>query len=79
MYAHAPSRSSTIAIKLQIMNKFDINYAKKNIATASVAQYKLMLTSKIEKVIKRVRWKVSEFLGKLDSNRNKTKHTVLNL
>ena len=53
------------------MNKFDINYAKKNITTASVVQYKLMLTLKIEKVIKRIRWKVSEFLGKLDSNRNK--------
>ena len=30
-----------------------------------------MLTSKIEKVIKRMRWKVLEFLGKLDSNSNK--------
>ena len=53
------------------MKIFDLNYAKKNIPTASVAQYKLMLTSESEKVIKRMRWKVSEFLGKLDSNRNK--------
>ena len=30
-----------------------------------------MLTSKIEKVIKRMGWKVLEFLGKLDSNSNK--------
>ena len=30
-----------------------------------------MLTSKTEEVIKRMRWKVLEFLGKLDSNSNK--------
>ena len=55
------------------MEKFNISYSKKNIPTASIAQYKLMLTSKIEKVIKRMRmrWKVLEFLGKLDSNSNK--------
>ena len=32
-----------------------------------------MLISKIEKVIMRMRWKVLEFLGKLDSNSNKNK------
>ena len=68
---NAPSRSSTIVITLHIMEKFNISYSKKNIPTASTAQYKLMLTSKIEKVIKRMRWKVLEFLGKLDSNSNK--------
>ena len=71
VHPHAPSWSSTIAIILHIMKIFYLNYARKNIPTASVAQYKLMLTSKSEKVIKRMRWKVSEFLGKLDSNRNK--------
>ena len=53
------------------MEKFNINYSKKNIPTDSIAQYKLMLTSKIEKVIKRMRWKVLEFLDKLDNNSNK--------
>ena len=68
---NAPSRSSTIVITLHIMEKFNINYSKKNIPTASIAQYKLILTSKIEKVRKRMRWKVLEFLGKLESNSNK--------
>ena len=68
---NAPSRSNTIVITLHVMEKFNISYSKKNIPTASIAQYKLMLTSKIEKVIKRMRWKVLEFLGKLDSNSNK--------
>ena len=66
----SPSRSSTMVMTLHIMEKFNINYSKKNVPAASRAQYKLMLTSKIEKVIKRMRWKVLEFLGKLDSNSN---------
>ena len=53
------------------MEKFNIIYSKKNIPTASIAQYKLMLTSEIKKVIKRMQWKVLEFLVKLDSNSNK--------
>ena len=52
------------------MEKFNINYSKKNIPTASTAQHKLMLTSKIAKVINRMRWKDLKFLGKLDSNSN---------
>ena len=66
---NAPSRSSTIVITLHIMEKFNINYSKKNIPTASIAQYKLMLSSR--QFIKRMRWDVLEFLGKLDSNSNK--------
>ena len=53
------------------MEKFNIIYSKKNIPTASIAQYKLMLTSETKKVIKRMQWKVLEFLVKLDSNSNK--------
>ena len=68
---NAPSRSTTIVITPHIMRKFNINYSKKNIPTSSIAQYKLMLTSKVEQVKKRMRWKVLEFLGKLDSNCNK--------
>ena len=59
----APSRSSTMVMTLHIMEKFNINYSKKNVPAASRAQYKLMLTSKIEKVIKR----------------NIRKHTALNV
>ena len=51
----APSRSNTMVMTLHIMEKFNINYPKKNIPAASRAQYKLMLISKIEKVIKRMR------------------------
>ena len=53
------------------MKKSNVNYSKKNILTALIAQYKLMLISKIEKIINRMRWKVLEFLGKCDSNSNK--------
>ena len=55
------------------MEKFNINYSKKNIPTASIAQHKVMLTSKVEKVIKRMQSKVLEFIGKLDSNSSKNK------
>ena len=34
-------------------------------------QYKIQLTSKVEKVIKRMRWKCLEFLGKVSSNVSK--------
>lgn len=53
------------------MEKFEINYSKKNIPISSKNQYKLMLTSKVEKVLKRMRWKVLEFLGKLDNDSQK--------
>ena len=53
------------------MEKFEINYSKKNIPISSKNQYKLILTSKVEKVLKRRRWKVLEFLGKLDNDSQK--------
>ena len=53
------------------MEKFEINYSKKNIPISSKNQYKLMLTSKVEKVLKRMRWKVLEFHGKLDNDSQK--------
>ena len=52
--------------------KFNINYSKKNISTTSIAQYKRMLISKIEKVIMRMRRKVLVIV-------TKTKHTDLDL
>ena len=53
------------------MEKVDINYSNKNIPVPSKRQYKIHLTSKVEKVIKRMRWKCLEFLGKLSSNVSK--------
>ena len=52
------------------MERFDINYSKKNTPIPSKYNYKIMLVSKIEKVIKRMPWKTLEFLGKLDSDDN---------
>ena len=49
------------------MGKFDINYSNKNIPVPSKHQHKNQLTSKVENVIKRMRWKCLEFLGKLSS------------
>ena len=43
-------------------------YSVKNIPVPSKHQYKIQLISKTEKVIKRMRWKCLEFLGKLNSN-----------
>ena len=52
------------------MERFDINYSKKNIPVPSKHNYKIMLVSRIEKLIKRMRWKTLEFLGKLDNDDN---------
>ena len=46
------------------------NSLKLNIPIPSKHNYKIMLVSKIEKVIKRMRWKTLEFLGKLDNDDN---------
>lgn len=52
------------------MEKFEIEYSVKNIPIPSERQYKIQLISKVEKVIKRMRWKTLEFLGKLSSDNN---------
>ena len=39
------------------MEKFEIEYSVKNIPIPSERQYKIHLISKVEKVIKRMRWK----------------------
>ena len=59
------------------MEKLNIVYSKKNIPVSSKHQYKLIL-SKIEKVVKRMRWKVVEFYGKFGSNNLATikKHLI---
>ena len=53
------------------MERFEINYSNKNIPIPSKYNYKIMLVSKIEKVINRMRWKTLVFLGKLDNDNNR--------
>ena len=48
------------------MEKFNMEYSKKKIPIPSQEEYKVYLMSKVEKFIKRMRWKALEFLGKLD-------------
>ena len=54
------------------METFKIEYSTKNILQPSKHEYKIKLISKVESVIKRMRWKTLEFLGKLDSTRKET-------
>ena len=51
-----------------IMEKIDIDYSTKNIPTPSKDEYEIQLVSKIEHVIKRMRWKTLEYLGKLNNS-----------
>ena len=50
------------------MERFVTDYSVRCIPIPSKHQYKIQLISKTEKVIKRMRWKCLEFLGKLNSN-----------
>ena len=54
------------------MDTFKIEYSTKNIPKLSKREYKIKLISKAESVIKRMRWKTLEFLGKLNSTRKET-------
>ena len=45
-----------------------MNYSDKNKLIASKEDYKIKLISKMEKFIKRMRWKAAEFLGNLHSS-----------
>ena len=54
------------------MEKFNINYSTKNIPQPSKHEYKIQLISKVESVIKRMRWKTLEFLGKLNTAQKET-------
>ena len=50
------------------METFKITYSKKNIPIPSENEHKLKLIMKTEKFLKRMRWKVLAFLGKLKSS-----------
>ena len=64
---------STLLVELSKIERFDINYSKKIIPLPSEKQCELQLISKVESVIKRMRWKAMQFLGNLtyflDQNR----------
>ena len=47
------------------MEKFNLRYSKKNIPIPSRHEYKQMLVAKTKNLIRRMRWKVMEFDGKL--------------
>ena len=54
------------------MEKLNIDYSKKNILASLKHQYKIILISKIEEVVKRMRLKVLEFRGKRNDNNKET-------
>ena len=50
---------------LVVMERFNLQYSMKNIPVPSHHEYKKMLVAKTESLIKRMRWKVMAFDGKL--------------
>ena len=54
------------------METFNIEYSTKNIPLPGKDEYKLQLIQKTEKLIKRMRWKSLQFLGKLESQSTQT-------
>ena len=54
------------------METFKIEYSTKNIPRPSKHEFKIELIFKVESVIKGMRWKTLEFLGKLDSTEKET-------
>ena len=63
---------STLLFTHSNMENVDISYSKKNIPIPSKYEYKVQLVSKVESVIKRMRWKALEFLGQLKGDGKKT-------
>ena len=54
------------------MERFDIDYSKKNIPLPAKREYKIQLIAKVESVRKRMRWKSLEFFNKLSSSKIQT-------
>ena len=70
---------SLLLVKIHKMEKrSDKYYLYKNISIPSKKQYKTQLKSKVEKAIKRIRWKTMEFLRKLNSNKNTETYGSIN-
>ena len=49
------------------METFNIEYSTKNIPIPNKDEYKMQLIAKTEHLIKRMRWKTLQFLGKLEN------------
>ena len=49
--------------------KLNIDYSRKNIPVLSKHQYKIILISNIEKIVKRMPWKLLEFYRKLNDSK----------
>ena len=54
------------------MERFNLQYSRKNIPIPSRHEYKLLLTAKTESLIKRMRWKALQYLGHLQPSEKKT-------
>ena len=54
------------------MERFNINYSKKNIPIPTEKEYKIQLIAKVASFTKRMRWKALKFLGKLGPNGKET-------
>ena len=54
------------------MERLDTDYSKKNIPILSRNEYKIQLISKVENVLKRMKWKALQFLEKLEKNNKET-------
>ena len=57
---------------LVVMERFNLRYSMKNIPVPSRHEYKKMLVAKTESLIKRMRWKVMAFDGKLQPSGKNT-------
>ena len=58
---------NTFVVELFIMGRFNISYSQKNILIPTEKQYKIQLISKAENLVKTMRWKGLDFLGKSDN------------
>ena len=54
------------------METFDIDYWKKNTPLSTKQEYKIQLRTKVESLIKLMRWKLLEFFNKLSSSKIET-------
>ena len=54
------------------MERLYTDYSNKNIPIPPQNEYKLQLISKVEHLLKRMRWKTLQFQGKLESDNKET-------
>ena len=59
-----------LLVKLHKMERYGTDYLCKNMPINVKKEYKTHLISKVEKAIKRTRWKALQFLEKLNSINN---------